>query len=37
MASANVDLARSLYAAWEHGDYSSTEWAHTEIEYVTAG
>ena len=29
-----VDLARSLCAAWERGDYSSGEWAHAEIEYV---
>jgi ketosteroid isomerase-like protein len=34
--SANVDLVRSLFAAWEHGDYSSTEWADPEIEYVIA-
>jgi ketosteroid isomerase-like protein len=34
--SANVDLAKSLYAAWERGDWSSAEWAHPEIEYVIA-
>jgi ketosteroid isomerase-like protein len=25
-----------MYAAWERGDYSATEWAHPEIEYIIA-
>jgi len=32
--SANLDLLRSIVAAWGRGDFSSVEWADQEIELV---
>jgi hypothetical protein len=34
--SANLEVVRSLYAARERGDWSSTQWGDPEIEYVIA-
>jgi ketosteroid isomerase-like protein len=37
MAQENVDVVRSLCAAHDRGDYSSAEWAETDIEYEIVG
>jgi ketosteroid isomerase-like protein len=34
MSKQNVEIVRSIYAAWDRGDFSSVEWADPEIEYV---
>jgi ketosteroid isomerase-like protein len=36
MGSPNLELVRSLYAAWGRGDYGSVDWADSEIEFEIA-
>jgi ketosteroid isomerase-like protein len=33
----NVELVRSIYTAWEQGDFTSVEWADPEIEFTIPG
>jgi hypothetical protein len=35
--SANCEPGRSIYAAWERGDFRSVDWADPEIKYMSVG
>ena len=34
MSQENVELVRSICAAWDRGQYGAVEWAHPDIEFV---
>ena len=36
MPSSNLELVRSIHAAWDRGDFAAADWAHPEIEYIHA-
>ena len=35
--SSNLEFVKSIFAAWERGDWSSAEWADPEIEFEMIG
>lgn len=37
MVATNLELVRSIYSAWERGDFSSSDWADEAIEFAVIG
>ena len=35
--SSNLDLVKSIFAAWQQGDFTSADWADPQIEYEMIG